>query len=74
MAIKIRVLKKGDASVLMNAAPDGVHYVHPDKAPELWVNEVSIAPAYRGRGLGKAVMKKSCLRLRELISAKPHGC
>lgn len=30
-----------------------VHYVHPDKpAPELWINEVAVAQAHRGRGLG----------------------
>jgi ribosomal protein S18 acetylase RimI-like enzyme len=34
-----------------------VHYVHPDKQPELWVNEVGIAPTHRQRGLGKAVLK-----------------
>ncbi len=34
----------------------GVHYIHPDKAPELWINEVGLAPEYRGRGLGKAVL------------------
>jgi aminoglycoside 6'-N-acetyltransferase I len=33
-----------------------VHYVHPDKPSELWINEVGIAPTHRGRGLGKAVL------------------
>src|SRR5262249_59656854 len=32
-----------------------VHYAHPDKAaPELWMNEVSVAPPHPGRGIGKA--------------------
>jgi len=35
----------------------GVHYVHPDKPPELWINEVGLAPTHRRRGLGKAVLK-----------------
>jgi ribosomal protein S18 acetylase RimI-like enzyme len=35
----------------------GVHYVHPDKPPELWVNEVAIAPTHRRRGLGKSVLQ-----------------
>jgi ribosomal protein S18 acetylase RimI-like enzyme len=35
----------------------GVHYVHPDKQPELWINEVAVAPTHRRRGLGKAVLK-----------------
>ena len=34
----------------------GVHYIHPDKPPELWINEVGIAPTHRRRGLGKALM------------------
>ncbi len=35
----------------------GVHYVHPDKPPELWINEVAVAPTHRRRGLGKAVLR-----------------
>ena len=35
-----------------------VHYIHPDKPPELWINEVGVAPSYQGRGIGKAIMKK----------------
>jgi GNAT superfamily N-acetyltransferase len=34
----------------------GVHYIHPDKAPELWVNEVGVAPSFRGRGVGRRVL------------------
>jgi aminoglycoside 6'-N-acetyltransferase I len=33
-----------------------VHYIHPDKRPELWINEVGTAPTHRRRGLGKAVL------------------
>jgi len=33
-----------------------VHYVHPDKAPELWINEVGVAPSYHRQGLGKAII------------------
>lgn len=35
----------------------GVHYVHPDKPSELWINEVGVAPSHQGRGIGKAVMR-----------------
>ena len=35
----------------------GVHYVHPDKPPELWINEVGVAPGHQGRGVGKAVIR-----------------
>jgi ribosomal protein S18 acetylase RimI-like enzyme len=34
-----------------------LHYVHPDKPPELWINEVAVAPTHRRLGLGKAVLK-----------------
>jgi ribosomal protein S18 acetylase RimI-like enzyme len=34
-----------------------LHYIHPDKPPELWINEVALAPPYRRRGLGQAVLK-----------------
>lgn len=33
-----------------------VHYLHPDKPPELWINEVGVAAAHQGRGIGKAIM------------------
>jgi GNAT superfamily N-acetyltransferase len=35
----------------------GVHYIHPDKPPRLWINEVAVAPAHRRHGLGKAVLQ-----------------
>ena len=35
----------------------GVHYIHPDKPAELWINEVALAPTHRHRGLGKAVLE-----------------
>lgn len=34
-----------------------VHYIHPDKPPELWINEVGVAPSHQGRGIGRAIMK-----------------
>ncbi len=34
-----------------------VHYVHPDKGPELWVNEVGVAPTHRGRGVGTRLLR-----------------
>jgi ribosomal protein S18 acetylase RimI-like enzyme len=35
----------------------GVHYIHPDKPPELWINEVGLAPTHQRRGLGKGVLR-----------------
>lgn len=34
----------------------GVHYIHPDKASQMWINEVGVAPTHRRRGLAKAVL------------------
>src|SRR5690242_14063978 len=38
------------------AFASGVHYVHPDKPAELWINEVGVSPAHRRRRLGAAVV------------------
>jgi ribosomal protein S18 acetylase RimI-like enzyme len=93
LAIEIKVLQRGDESILMNVAAEvfdnpidpqltreflvdprhhiavaiddglvvgfasGVHYIHPDKPPELWINEVGLAPTHRRRGLGRGVLK-----------------
>jgi ribosomal protein S18 acetylase RimI-like enzyme len=34
----------------------GVHYHHPDKDLELFVNEVGVAPTHQRRGIAKAVL------------------
>ncbi len=34
----------------------GVHYLHPDKSPELWVNEVGVAPPHQRQGLGRQLV------------------
>lgn len=34
-----------------------VHYVHPDKGPELWINEVGVTPSHRTRGVGTALLE-----------------
>ncbi len=46
----------------------GVHYVHPDKPAELWINEVGVAPSHQGRGIGKAIIEAL------LEHAKRLGC
>lgn len=46
----------------------GVHYVHPDKPSEMWINEVGVAPTHQGRGLGRAVVRAL------LEHAKRLGC
>jgi ribosomal protein S18 acetylase RimI-like enzyme len=45
-----------DAGTVVGFA-SAVQYFHPDKAkPELWVNEVGVAPSHQNRGIGKAIM------------------
>jgi ribosomal protein S18 acetylase RimI-like enzyme len=33
-----------------------VHYVHPDKPAELWIDEVGVAPSHRRRGIGRRLL------------------
>ena len=35
----------------------GVHYVHPDKPAELWINEVAVAPTHLRRGIAQALLR-----------------
>ena len=35
----------------------GVHYVHPDKPAELWINEVGVAPSHQRRGIGRQMLR-----------------
>ncbi len=44
-----------------------VHYLHPDRpSPELWINEVQVAPSHRRRGLAKAMLDEILTQAREL--------
>jgi GNAT superfamily N-acetyltransferase len=33
-----------------------VHYVHPDKAPELWINEVGVAATHHRSGIARRLL------------------
>ena len=44
----------------------GVHYVHPDKQPELFVNEVGVAVTHQGQSIGRQLMQALLARGREL--------
>jgi ribosomal protein S18 acetylase RimI-like enzyme len=46
----------------------GVHYIHPDKGPELWINEVALSPAHRRKGIGKALLEAL------FEEGRKHGC
>jgi ribosomal protein S18 acetylase RimI-like enzyme len=43
-----------------------VHYIHPDKGPELWINEVAVAPSFRNQGIGKQLIAMLLSRGRAL--------
>ncbi len=45
-----------DAGTVVGMAT-GVHYVHPDKAPELFINEVGVAPTHQQRGIAKEMLR-----------------
>ena len=57
-----------DDGVIIGFA-SAVHYIHPDKPPELWINEVGVAPSHQGKGVGKAIMKEM-LRLGNELGCK----
>jgi GNAT superfamily N-acetyltransferase len=44
----------------------GLHYAHPDKPPELWVNEVGVAPTHQGRGIGRRLLAALLAHARSL--------
>ncbi len=45
-----------DADQVVGMA-SAVHYVHPDKPPELWINEVAVAPTHRAQGIGRRLLE-----------------
>ncbi|HTM31574.1 MAG TPA: GNAT family N-acetyltransferase [Vicinamibacterales bacterium] len=44
-----------DATVVVGMA-SAVHYLHPDKPPELWINEVGVAATHRRTGLARRLL------------------
>ncbi len=44
-----------DAGVVVGFA-SAVHYVHPDRGPDLWINEVGVAESHRRRGIGRRLL------------------
>ena len=54
-----------EAGVVVGFA-SAVHYMHPDKPPELWINEVGVAASHRDRGVGKRLLAALFERARTL--------
>jgi aminoglycoside 6'-N-acetyltransferase I len=46
----------------------GVEYIHPDKAPQFWINEVGVSPEYQRRGIGRRLVRAL------MTEAKRRGC
>jgi len=58
-----------DAGTVVGMA-SAVHYVHPDKRPELWINEVGVAATHRERGIGRRLLQALFVRARALGCAE----
>jgi ribosomal protein S18 acetylase RimI-like enzyme len=43
-----------------------VDYVHPDKAAQLWINEIGVAPTHQRRGIGRQLLNALLARGRTL--------
>ena len=48
------VVALGDGVVVGMAS--ALDYVHPDKPPQLWINEVGVAPSHQRRGIARALL------------------
>ncbi len=55
-----------DADDRVVGMASGVHYVHPDKPPQLFINEVGVAPTHEGQGLGRQLLAVLLRRAAEL--------
>lgn len=49
------VARSDDVVVGMASAVD---YIHPDKAPQLFINEVGVSPEYRRQGIGRRLVER----------------
>jgi len=58
----LAVALDGETVVGMASA---VQYLHPDKPPELWINEVSVATTHRAAGVGRRLLDAIFKRGRE---------
>jgi ribosomal protein S18 acetylase RimI-like enzyme len=54
-----------DSDLVVGMA-SGVHYVHPDKAPQMFINEVGVSPSHRGQGIGRSLVSALVERARQL--------
>lgn len=55
-----------DAKGVIVGMASGVHYVHPDKDPQMFINEVGVSAAHEGQGLGQRLLAALLQRARQL--------
>src|SRR5680860_101394 len=60
-----------DADTVVGIA-SAVHYLHPDKPPELWINEVSVTTTHRAAGVGRRLLHAIFKRGRKLGCLRPR--
>jgi len=73
---QLQAFLKDERHFMVIAVDDGavvgmasaVEYFHPDKPPQLWINEVGVASTHRKRGIGRSLVEK----LKGI--AKKRGC
>ena len=63
----IAIAKDGGAIIGFVSAID---YVHPDKPRELWINEVGVASAWRGKGVAKQLLSMMLAHGRDMGCAE----
>lgn len=54
-----------DEGVVVGMA-SAVDHVHPDKPPQLWINELGVAPTHRRRGIGRQLLQALLAHGRQL--------
>ena len=42
------------------------HYVHPDKDPQLFINEVGVVDAFQNQGIGRDLVRHMCMHGKKL--------
>jgi ribosomal protein S18 acetylase RimI-like enzyme len=59
-------LAVGVANGIVVGFASAIHYVHPDKPPQFWINEVAVAPSHQRKGIAKRVLSALMALGREL--------
>ncbi|MEM9403945.1 MAG: GNAT family N-acetyltransferase [Pseudomonadota bacterium] len=75
-ADQLRAFLEDPRHVMFVAIDDGavvgvasaVEYFHPDKKPELWINEVGVTPTHQRQGIGRQLVAAL------LKAARDRGC